>query len=77
MQLTHLAPGEDAIITAVSVEESLQHRLTALGFKMGKKISMIRRASFNGPLHVRLLTTDVMIRQSDAMNIEISPIASH
>lgn len=38
---------------------------------MGKKIELIRCASFNGPLHVRIGTTDILLRRSEANRILI------
>ena len=70
--LDNLKPGEVAVIHAIDVEESLFQRLSALGFRIGKQIELIRQASFNGPLHVRIGTTDIMLRRSEASHIQIS-----
>lgn len=70
--LTHLQPGQHATIQAIHAEEQLFHRLAALGFRIGKKIELIRRASFNGPLHVRIGSTDIILRPAEASHIQIS-----
>lgn len=70
--LSQLPTGESALITAIEADESLFHRLSALGFRVGKRLSIIRRANFNGPLHVRLGTTDVILRHADADRICIN-----
>jgi ferrous iron transport protein A len=70
--LSQLRIGQSAIISAIEAEESLFHRLSALGFRVGKPLSIIRRANFNGPLHVRLGTTDVILRNADAARIQIN-----
>ena len=72
--LSQLNIGGVAMITAIEAEELLFHRLHALGFRVGKKLHVIRRANFNGPLHVRLGTTDVILREYDAQKIHIQPI---
>lgn len=69
--LSQLATGEHATIAAIEAEESLHHRLSALGFRVGKPLSLIRRANFNGPLHVRLGTTDVILRAAEAARIQL------
>jgi ferrous iron transport protein A len=69
--LANLRPGENGVIYAVHAEESLFQRLSALGFRTGKKIELIRRANFNGPLHVRIGSTDVVLRESEARRIQI------
>lgn len=72
--LSQLETGHRAVISAIEADESLFHRLSALGFRVGKTISIMRRASFNGPLQVRLGTTDVILRTNEASSIQILPI---
>ena len=72
--LSQLETGQQAVISAIEAEESLFHRLSALGFRVGKTLSIMRRASFNGPLQVRLGTTDVILRCNEASRIKIHPI---
>jgi ferrous iron transport protein A len=72
--LSQLETGQQAVISAIEAEESLFHRLSALGFRVGKTLSIMRRASFNGPLQVRLGTTDVILRYNEASRIQIHPI---
>lgn len=70
--LSNLNTGDQATIHSIDAEQSLHQRLLALGFRVGKKIELIRRASFNGPLHVRIGSTDVILRASEAKLIQIS-----
>ncbi len=70
--LSQLKIGQPAVIAAIEAEESLFHRLSALGFRVGKPLSIIRRANFNGPIQVRLGTTDVMLRSTEAARIRIN-----
>jgi len=73
VRLSSLKPGEFAIIAALHTEEALYHRLAAMGFRIGKPIELVRRAQFSGPLHVRIGTTDIMLRRSDAQCIDVTP----
>ena len=77
--LDNLQPGESATIRAIDAEEGLHQRLNALGFRIGKRIEVIRRARFRGPLHVRIGTTDIILRSAEAHRIQVTPeaIASH
>lgn len=70
--LDNLHAGEKAAISGIHAEESLFQRLTALGFRAGKQIEMVRRANFNGPLHVRIGTTEIILRRSEAHRIQIN-----
>jgi ferrous iron transport protein A len=69
--LAALHPGDIATIVSIHAEEALHLRLLALGFRSGKQIEMIRKASFSGPLQVRIGTTDVMLRRVEAAKIEV------
>ncbi|HAF01210.1 MAG TPA: ferrous iron transport protein A [Methylophilaceae bacterium] len=69
--LNKLSPGEAGVIQAIHAEQALHQRLNALGFRIGKKIELIRRASFNGPLHVRIGATDIILRDIEAQRIQL------
>lgn len=69
--LSSLAVGETATVQALHADCGFQFRLNALGFRTGKPIKVIRTAPFNGPLHLKLGNTEVMLRQQDADNIEV------
>ena len=71
LTLATLHPGDYATITAIHAEEALHLRLLALGFRTGKQVELIRKASFSGPLQVRIGTTDVMLRRIEAAKISV------
>jgi ferrous iron transport protein A len=73
MHLNTLKPGQQAVVSAIKAEQALYQRLTALGFRPGKRLCVMRQAAFNGPLHIRIGTTDVMIRPHDAACILLHP----
>jgi ferrous iron transport protein A len=72
--LAALQPGDTATIISIHAEEALHLRLLALGFRTGKRIEMIRKASFSGPLQVRIGTTDVMLRRIEAAKIKVAKL---
>ncbi len=69
--LSSLAPGMRGTITDIHTDDSLRQRLQALGFRSGKDIEIIRKASFGGPVQVRIGTTDILLRQTEAALIEV------
>lgn len=76
MQVANLAdlhPGQSGVIQAIQAEELLHHRLQALGFRLGKKVEVIRHSKFSGPIQVRIGTTEVMMRLREARLIHITP----
>ncbi len=71
--LSNLLPGEHGVIHSINAQEhALHQRLSALGFRIGKKVAVIRRASFNGPLHVRIGATDIILRGLEASRIQLN-----
>lgn len=76
MHLDALKPGQSAIIDRIHAEQALSQRLSALGFRSGKQLEVIRQAAFNGPLHVRIGSTDVIIRLQDAKAIHVHLLAN-
>lgn len=71
-RLNQLSTGQTGTIASIHAEQGLYQRLNALGFRVGKTIQLIRRANFNGPLHVRIGSTDIIMRDSDAKNIQLT-----
>jgi ferrous iron transport protein A len=69
--LDALRPGETGTILALHASVELYRRLAALGLRVGKHVRILRRGRFAGPLHVRVGTTDLMLRASDACRIQV------
>jgi len=72
--LSTLTPGETATIVAIHTEQPLHQRLLAMGFRTGKRIELIRRARFAGPLQVRIGTTDILLRRIEAEKIIVQKV---
>jgi ferrous iron transport protein A len=69
--LNRLDPGESGTILALDASEELGLRLVALGLRIGNEVLMLRRALFGGPLHVRVGTTELMLRVQEARCIRL------
>lgn len=72
VSLALLRSGEYGVITSVQVAPELAPRLAALGFQVGHRVQVLRRAPFAGPLHLRIGTTDVIMRRQDAASITVT-----
>ena len=72
--VSSLHPGETATIASIHADEPLHQRLLAMGFRSGKKIELIRRGRFSGPLQVRIGTTDILLRRTEAEKIAVHQI---
>ncbi len=69
--LATLKPGHIATIASLNTSSGLHQRLLALGFRQGRQVTMLRRSWFAGPVHVRVGTTEVMMRRRDAQDVKI------
>lgn len=69
--LDQLEPGTEAEVLGIRAAEALHHRLGAMGFRIGKRLRLMRAGAFRGPLHVRIGQTDVIIRRRDAACVRI------
>ena len=69
--LSTLHTGEIATIVAIHADEALHQRLLAMGFRTCKRVELIRRARFSGPLQVRIGTTDILLRKIEAEKITV------
>jgi ferrous iron transport protein A len=72
--LASLQPGQMGIIADIQADLGLHQRLSALGFRVGRRVTLVRRAWFSGPLHVRIGTTEIMVRRRDAIAVSIQAI---
>ncbi len=63
---------ERGTIVSIEAEESLYHRLAALGLRPGKKLRLLRRAPFGGPLQIRVGMTEVMLRPREARCVRVT-----
>ena len=70
--LNRLHPGECATILALDAAAELDQRLVALGLRIGNSVRLLRRARFGGPLHVRVGTTELMLRTREALCVRIA-----
>ncbi|TSA18484.1 MAG: ferrous iron transport protein A [Betaproteobacteria bacterium] len=70
--LNRLDPGDCGTILALDAGEELYQRLVALGLRIGNSVRMLRRARFGGPLHIRVGTTELMLRVREARCIRIA-----
>ena len=74
LTLDHLAPDHSGAITAVHASGMAAERMAALGLIPGRRVALLRRAPFGGPLHLRIGPTELMIRRVDARAVMLSHV---
>ena len=69
--LSNLASGSTATVESIALDARLSGRFAALGIHDGASVSLIRRAIFGCPLHLRVGGSEVAIRRSEARRISV------
>lgn len=66
LTLEKLSNGESGSVMAINVEGELKKRFFALGLKEGSQVRVLRRAKFGGPMHLRVGTSELILRLKEA-----------
>ncbi|MDR2143986.1 MAG: ferrous iron transport protein A [Treponema sp.] len=76
MVLAQLSEGADFSVARVNLEGEVGRRLADMGFIEGARGSIIRKKFWGGPLAIRIMGYEVLLRRSEASGIEIRPEAA-
>jgi ferrous iron transport protein A len=75
MTLSELKVGATALVEEITLkgqDRGLALRLEAMGFLPNKPVTVLRKAAFGGPLHIRVgTTTELVIRRQEADCVKI------
>jgi ferrous iron transport protein A len=74
LALDRFQVGDQGRITGIQADAELRQRLSALGLRDGCIVQILRKASFGGPIHVRVGTTEVIMRRIEAKRIVAMPL---
>jgi ferrous iron transport protein A len=66
LTLEKLSIGESGRVMAINMDGALKKRLFALGLKEGAQVRVLRRAIFGGPMHLRVGTSELIVRLKEA-----------
>ncbi len=72
LTLAQLPVGRRACIVEVDGEEDLRDRMHALGLRAGREVAVVRKAGRKGPLHIRVGSTDLVMRRREAKLVRLS-----
>jgi ferrous iron transport protein B len=70
--LYDLNEGEEGIILKIKGRGHFRHRLSEMGFVIGKKIAVIKKAPLRDPVEYRIMDYHVTLRNSEAQLIEVA-----
>jgi ferrous iron transport protein B len=69
--LFDLAEGEEGIILKIKGRGQFRQRLSEMGFVIGKKVSVIKKAPLRDPVEYKIMGSHISLRNSEARLIEI------
>jgi ferrous iron transport protein B len=69
--LFDLAEGEEGIILKIRGRGQFRQRLSEMGFVVGKKVSVVRKAPLRDPIEYRIMGYHISLRNSEARLIEV------
>ena len=78
MKLSQMNIGQVGVIESIKTQQDYKNRLTILGLTQGVKITVIRKAIFNGPIQIKLRDFYLAISKNiaDKIIVKIWPIQS-
>jgi ferrous iron transport protein A len=71
--LSRYPVGRCGTIIQISSDRDMAARMIALGLSPGRRVRVIRKSPFLGPIQVRTGQTDLIIRRSEAEQILVCP----
>jgi ferrous iron transport protein B len=69
--LYDLVEGEEGIILKIKGRGQFRHRISEMGFVVGKKVSVIKKAPLRDPVEYRIMGYHISLRNSEAQLIEV------
>ena len=75
--LYDLVEGEEGIILKIKGRSRFRQRLMEMGFVVGKKVEVIKKAPLRDPVEYKVMGYHVSLRNSEAQLIEIDPDKGH
>lgn len=70
--LYDLNEGEEGIILKIKGRGQFRHRLSEMGFVIGKNISVVKKAPLRDPVEYKIMNYHVSLRNSEAQLIEVA-----
>jgi ferrous iron transport protein A len=71
--LSDVPSGASFKVNQVNLGKEVGKRLADMGFTEGTEGMVVRRGFFRGPLQIRILGYDVLVRRYEAAGIDVSP----
>jgi len=69
--LYDLNEGEEGIILKIKGRGQFRHRLSEMGFVVGKKVEVIKKAPLRDPIEYKIMGYHISLRNSEAQLIEV------
>ncbi len=74
-KLSDLAAGVETILVTINANYAQKNFLLELGFTENCRITVLRKAPFGDPLHVRVRDSEFALLRADAENIFVKAVS--
>jgi ferrous iron transport protein A len=74
MFLSEAPNGASFRVVKLALGKEVGRRLADMGFTEGAEGAVVRKGFFYGPLQIRILGYDILIRRYEASGIEVEPV---
>ncbi|GAB1457949.1 hypothetical protein MASR2M48_32570 [Spirochaetota bacterium] len=74
MTIAMLDEGSEFLVDHVCLCKETGRRLADMGFTQGAHGRIIRRSFFGGPVQIRLESSDLMLRASEAAGVDVEAV---
>ena len=72
-KLSQLQVGDKAYISNIGGDGAFRKRITEMGFVVGKRVKLIKKAPLQDPIEYNIMGYNVSIRNKEAELIDIVP----
>lgn len=72
--LDRLTKGQSAVVQAIVCEPAITQRLGEFGLFEGERIEVVGMAPLGDPIEIRLGSTHLTLRKSEAAGVRVSPL---
>jgi len=74
VRISNLAPGQRFRVRGILLSKEVGKRRADMGLTEGREGVVVRRGLLGGPMEVRILSYELIIRRSEAEGIEVEAL---
>ena len=73
INLSSVRIGQHVVIQGITADETVRHRMEAMGLRAGREACVVRSAHLGGPIQIRVGSISLILRRRDAALVRVVP----